>query len=117
MRAFQVLTHVVRIYEQLIQHFRGQVEHIVQEDAAVGDHDPFNGGVRDIPFVPQRDVFEGGDGIPAQHTCKAGDPFAGDRIAFVRHCRRAFLPFGKELFRFEHFGLLQVADFRGKFLE
>ena len=71
----------------------------------------------DISFMPQCHVFHGGEGIAANYPGQSRHPFAGDRVAFVRHGRGAFLPGVKELFDFTDIGALEVADFGGKLVE
>ena len=50
------------------------------------------------------------DGVAAQHPGEAGDALAGDRVALVRHRRRALLAAAERLLRLAHLGALQVAD-------
>ena len=66
----------------------------------------------DVAFVPERDVFHRGEGVAAQHAREAGETFAGDGIALVRHGAGTFLAFGKKFFRFQNFGALQMAKLR-----
>ncbi len=51
-------------------------------------------------------------GVAAQHACQAGQAFAGDGIALVRHRAGTFLSVGEKFFRFQNFGALQMAKFR-----
>ena len=44
-------------------------------------------------------------------------PFAGNRIAFMRHGRGTDLTLEKWLFHFQHFSFLQKTDLRGNFVE
>ncbi len=53
-----------------------------------------------------------GIGVGAHHAGQAGDVFRQHRIALVRHRRRALLALREELLCFQHFGALQMADFR-----
>src|ERR1035437_9076963 len=73
--------------------------------------------MRNVAFVPERDVFQRGDGVAAQHAREAGETFPGDGIAFVRHGARTFLASGERLFGFENFGALQMAEFDGPTLD
>ncbi len=67
--------------------------------------------MRDIAFVPQRDVFQRGQGIGADHARLAGKVLGQDRVALVRHRARPLLAGREILFRLEHFGALEMADF------
>ena len=49
-------------------------------------------------------------GVAAQDPRQAGDPLAGDRVALVRHRRRALLSGPKGLLDLADLGSLQVAD-------
>ena len=48
---------------------------------------------------------------------EAGDLLAADRVALVRHRRRALLPLAERLFDFADFGLLQPANLERELLE
>src|ERR1035437_5486198 len=69
--------------------------------------------MRNVAFVPERNVFQRSDGVPAQHAREAGEAFPSDGIALVRHGARTFLSFGERLFGFENFGALQMAELDG----
>ena len=71
----------------------------------------------DVAFVPQRLVFERGLGVPAQEPGEAGDPLGQDRIALVRHRRRALLAGAERLLDLADLGVLQVPDLGGEALE
>ena len=72
--------------------------------------------MRDIALVPQHDVLHGRRHIGAHHAGEAGEILRQYRVALVRHRRGAFLAFGEEFLRFQHFGALQVPDLGGKAL-
>ena len=67
--------------------------------------------------MPQSHIFEGCNGVAANHPGESADPFATDRIAFVGHGRAALLTFGEVFLHLEHVSALEVANFRGKPLE
>ena len=73
--------------------------------------------MRNIALVPQRDVFVRGQHVAAHHAGEAADLLAGHGIAFVRHGRTAALLAAKMLFRFAHFGALQMANFQRNFFK
>src|SRR5206468_5963166 len=72
-----------------------------------------NAAVAEVAFVPEGDVLQGGQRVAAQDARQAGEPFARDRVALVRHGAGAFLALGETFFGFEHFGALQVAELGG----
>ncbi len=67
-RAFeQVLTHAVGVDHQAVDqagHLRCRV---VGDNACVREHDPFDRAVGDVSLVPEGDVLEACDEVPAQH--------------------------------------------------
>ena len=67
--------------------------------------------MRNVALVPERDVFQGGDGVAAQHAREAGQAFPSDGIALVRHGAGTFLAFGERFFGFQNFRALQMAKF------
>src|SRR2546423_9327708 len=66
----------------------------------------------DVAFVPERHVLQTDERVPAEHARETTQPFARDRIPFVRHGRASFLPFTKKFFHFQNFGALQMPKFR-----
>ena len=66
--------------------------------------------MRDVALVPQRDVFQRGQGIGADHARLAGKVLGQDRVALVRHRARPLLAGREIFFRLEHFGALEVAN-------
>ena len=92
-------------------------QHVVERDEAVGQDDPLDRRVRDVALVPERDVLEGRHEVAAQHARQAHDLLAADRVALVRHRRRALLPLVERLLDLADLGLLQAADLEGELLE
>ena len=68
--------------------------------------------VADVALVPEGDVFQRGHGVAAQDARQAGQAFAGDGIALVRHGAGTFLARREKFLRLQHFGALQMAEFR-----
>ena len=91
MGKLDVLHHVFRIDGQAVDHRAGFGQHIVSEDAAIGQDHAFHAGVRDIPFMPESVVFDGGIGIGAQDAGQSAKLFTEDGIAFMGHGGAAFL--------------------------
>ena len=90
---------------------------MIQRDEAVRQDDALDRGVRDVALVPERDVLERGVGVAAEQPRQADDLLAADRIALVRHRRRALLALAERLFDLADLGLLQPADLEREFLE
>src|ERR1700675_2527161 len=67
--------------------------------------------MRDVPLVPERNVFERGLQVGAQHAGQAAHLARFDRVALVRHRARALLlALAERLLRFAYLGALEVAD-------
>src|SRR5690349_11148547 len=67
----------------------------------------------DVAFVPKGNVFQSGDGISTEDAGEAGETFAGDGVALVRHGAGTFLAFGKKFLGFEHLRPLQMTKLGG----
>src|SRR5215469_9960021 len=66
----------------------------------------------DVALVPERYVLERDDSIPANYAGQSAQPLVGDRVAFVRHRRAAFLAFAEKFFYFQNFSPLEMPKFR-----
>ena len=93
------------------------VEHVVHENGGIGEDDALHAAVRDVAFVPEGDIFIGGEHVGADEAGEAADLFGGDGIALVGHGRTAALLVAEVFLGFADFGALQVADFEGDFFE
>ena len=77
----------------------------------VGNDDALDRRVRDVALVPQRDVFERGLQVAAQHPGQAAHLLGLDRVALVRHRARALLlALAESLLGLAHLGALEVTD-------
>lgn len=113
----EVLHHLVRIDQELVDDAGESLEHVVQSDSAVRQDDAFDRRMGNVAFVPEGDVFQSSLGIAADDAGQAAHAFTSDRIAFVRHDGRAFL-FGAEVFfGFADFRALEVTDFRSHLVD
>ena len=112
-RFVHVGPHIFGMDLQSADKFGQQREHVVEQGARVGQDDALGAAVADIALVPQRDILQCGDGVAADNTGQPAQALAGDRIAFVRHGRAAFLSFGEKFLHLENFGALQMTEFGG----
>src|SRR5215510_7811099 len=67
--------------------------------------------------MPQSHILECCLSICANYTGQPADLFAGDRVALVRHGRRALLLFAEVLLGFPNFCSLQVTDLSGDLIQ
>ena len=109
--------HVLWIHNEVFDHAGEAMECKIEMDGGVGADAALDGRMRDVTLVPQGDIFERRGHGRANEPGETGQVLCQDRIAFVRHCRRAFLAGREEFLGFEHFGALQMAHFRGKSLD
>ena len=86
------------------------VEHVVEREERVRHDDALGRRVRDVALVPERDVLEADLRGGADDTREAADPLRDDRVALVRHRRRALLALAERLLHLAHLGAGEVAD-------
>ena len=86
------------------------VEHVVEGEERVGDRDPLCRGVRDVTLVPERDVLEPDERVRADDAREAADPLGDDRVALVRHRRRALLASAERLLHLRDLRTREVPD-------
>ena len=110
----EIALHAFGIDDELVDHLGEAVQREVERDRGVGADHALDRGMRDVAFVPERDVFQRGLGIAAHHAGEAGEVFRQHRVALVRHGGGALLAFGEILLGLQDFGALQVADFGGE---
>src|SRR4029450_4147325 len=87
--------------------------HVIEENARVGHDDALNARMADVPLVPKRDVFEGGERVAAHHARESTELLTGDRVALVRHGRASFLTCGKVFLSLQDLCSLQMPKLRG----
>ena len=96
---------------------REAAQHVVEGDEAVGQDHALDRRVRDVALVPERDVLERRQRVAAEQPREADDLLAADRVALVRHRRRALLARRERLLDLADLGLLQPADLERELLE
>ena len=117
-RTIQVLAHPIRIDDHAGDDAREPPQHVIERDEAVGQDHALDRRMRDVALVPERDVLEARRlALARTQPRQADDLLAADRIALVRHRRRALLPLGERLLDLADLGLLQAADLERELLE
>ena len=86
------------------------VEHVVEREERVRHDDALGRRVRDVALVPESDVLEADLRGGADDAREAADPLRDDRVALVRHRRRALLSLAERLLHLAHLGAGEVAD-------
>ena len=107
----EVLLHVDGIDQELVDDPGEAHQREVEGDRRVRADHALDRGMRDVAFVPERDILHRRHGHAAHEAREAGEIFRQHRVALVRHGRRTLLALGEELFRLQNFGALHVADF------
>ena len=65
--------------------FRGAMQHVVHQDRRIRQNHALHGAVRNVAFVPQRDIFQRRHRIGAHHAREAAHLLARHRVPLVRH--------------------------------
>src|SRR4051812_20309003 len=109
-RRVEVGAHPGRIDDEAVGEPGEPVEHVIEAEEGIGEHDAFGARVRDIPLVPERDVLESHRRRRSQDAREAAEALRDDGIPFVRHRGRAFLPAAERLLNLTDLGAREVAD-------
>ena len=92
-------------------HHAGEArQHEVERDGRVGRDHALDRRVADVALVPERHVLERAPRVAAQQPRETADVLGQDRVALVRHRRRALLARCRTAPPPPHLGALQVAD-------
>ena len=73
--------------------------------------------MRDIAFMPQRDILEGSLSIRPDHAGETADLLAHDWVFLVGHGRRTLLALREVLAGFTHLSTLQMSNFQRYFFK
>ena len=111
-----VFQHVLRENDEVFEDVTEAVEHVVEEDSGVWEHDALSGGVGDVALVPERDVLVGADHVAAEDSRAAAHVLAADGVALVGHRGGSFLTLSEGLLGLAEFRTLPVAHFDGHLL-
>ena len=117
MARVEVLAHALGVDDEAVDEPREAVEHVVEGEEGVGDHDALGGRVRDVALVPERDVLEPDLRRPRDDPREAADPLGGDRVALVWHRGGALLSLGERLLDLAHLGTGEVTDLEAEGIE
>ena len=112
--AHDVVEHAIGEDDQAVHHPRHVGEHEVQQPGGVGEDDALGRRMRDVPFVPERDVLQGRPGRAPGST--RASPLMRSHTTGFRLCGMALEPFwpvGERLLHLAHLGAGQVADLGG----
>ena len=93
------------------------VEHVVDGEERVGQHDALRRRVRDIPLVPESDVLEPDERVRPHDARDPAKSLGRDRVALVRHGRRALLAAPERLLDLAHLRPGEMADLGGEPVE
>jgi two-component system, OmpR family, response regulator RegX3 len=117
MRGIEIRAHPLRIDDEAVDQPREPVEHVVESQERIGDDHSLGARVRDIPFVPERDVLEP-DRRPSPHDPReAADALCDDGIALMRHRRASFLCAAERLLNLPDLRPGEVPDLERESLE
>src|SRR4051794_3563358 len=86
------------------------LEHVVEREERVRDHNPLGRRVRDVALVPEGDILESNESIRPDHARQAAQPLGDNGVPLVRHRRRALLTLSERLGHLGHLGACQVSD-------
>ena len=115
--ALEVLEHAVGVHGHALDDVGRLGQHVVGQDAGVGQGDALDRAVGDVALVPQGHVLEPGAEVAAQQAGQARELLGLHRVALVGHGRRALLAGAERLLRLAHLGALEVADLGGDELD
>ena len=106
----EVAAHPLGAHDEAVDEPREAVEHVVEREERVGDDDALGRRVRDVALVPERDVLEPDERVPADDAREPADPLGDDGVALVRHRRRALLALAERLLHLGDLGAREVPD-------
>ena len=86
----EILRHSIRINLQLFDHVTQFREHVIEQDAGVGENDALGARVADVALVPERDVFQRDTALPRITRAR---PLNRSHVIGLRLCGMAELPF------------------------
>jgi hypothetical protein len=107
-RRLEVGLHALGVDGEAADQPGGEVQQVVGGDRGVRQCDAFDGGVRDVALVPQRDALGHRADVAAHDPGQPADALAQDRVALVRHRRGPLLPTAERLLQLAHLRALPV---------
>ena len=110
MARLEVLAHPLLADDEPLDEPREPVEHVVDGEERVGQDDALGRRVRDVALVPEGDVLEPDERVRPHDAREPADALGGDRVALVRHRRRALLAAPERLLDLAHLGAGEMPD-------
>ena len=95
----------------------GLAQDVAGQERRIGQRHPFHRAVRDVTFVPERDVLEAGAQIAPQQAGQTAEPLRQNRVALVRHGGASLLAGAEGLFGLTQLASGQMADLRAHQLD
>jgi two-component system, OmpR family, response regulator RegX3 len=109
-RRLEVRPHPCAVHHEPVHEPSEAVEHVVEREEGVGNHDALGARVRDVALVPERDVLEADGRGSANDAREAADPLGYNGVALVRHGRGALLALAEGLLHLPDLRPREVAD-------
>ena len=106
----EVAAHPLGPHDEAVDEPGEALEHVVEREERVGDHDALGRRVRDVALVPERDVLEPDERVRAHDAREAADPLGDDGVPLVRHRRRALLALAERLLHLGDLGAREMPD-------
>ena len=108
----EIFRERLRVHDEPVDERARAILHEGEGRRRVGRDHPLDARVRDVALVPERDILERGHDVASEHPREPGEVLAEDRVALVRHRRRALLPFGEKLLCLADLVSLPMANVR-----
>ena len=108
--ALEISGESLGVHDEAVDQRARAILHERERRGRVGGDHSLDARVRDVALVPERDILERGNDVPAEHPRQPRDVLAEDRVSFVRHRRGALLPLREGLFGLADLVALPVPD-------
>src|SRR6185369_3111830 len=109
--------HALGINHELVDQVRRLVQHVIRQDRRIRKDHALDRRMRDIAFMPQRNILKSRLRVRTNDTGQTADLFTLNRVTFMWHRRRALLLFAEELLRLAYLCPLKVANLRRDLVE
>src|SRR5262249_50698462 len=92
-------------------------QHVIERDEAVGQNHALHRRMRDVAFVPERNVFESRRGVGSKEPGETANLLTSNGIALVRHRGGSLLALAKRLLYLTNLGFLEASHLQRKLLQ